>query len=448
MKKIYSLLLCALLCLVLLAALASCGRMSAVATLTKITAEMAQLDSYSAATRMSLTFYSKGERVHGVSEGTLIELGRNDKDNYYFYQSAQTTTKCEGLGIDTSFTMTEAYDEGKYYIHSTNGKHSNKVSGPMEVDEFLEYMAFSGSFELNLPNCQKIKHKENPDGTGTIECSGYSKKTMKAISNALGVGAGSLGAEISDVKVYVTYNNDYRAEKIEYIFSFDVPKDTKKYPTLRMSFEYSDFGAAEKDPTLYPEEYSYYGNLRVFTEIERLLSEKINDKSGSFEVYNEQTIRAGVQIISFTEKDSIRYGERFGKYHFNIKMNVNDVGFAMQYKNGKLKTKGPDVSESEEMTDGDAKAYIASIINNALIDKTNLQSIVKVEENVYCITYNIIDSSAYSQMFAPYGGHCGTATHTVTVTLNNGELKMIESVININGSGASYMNVKTINKFD
>ena len=448
MKKICRLISAVLLFSMLISAaisLSSCGKIGAASTVLKISDNMNALDSYRANTRVSMSYYVDNSRITSVSESTLIEAGINDPESYFFYRDTVSTVESENLGISTSFSQMEAYDGETYYIKSTNGDKSNKISGPMTKDEFFE---LQGGFNVALSGAKKIKETKNSDGSGKIECSGFSRKVLTSITASLGIGSGELGEDVSDLKIYIDYDKELRIKKIDYLFVFAVSKNQKKYPSLRIIYEYSDYNSAQDNPRLVaPAGYDCYEDLKMFFKIEELVEEKINDKNGKFESYTSQSASVGLVKTSFKQKDTVRYGKKWSGYYFNIKMDINDVKFAMQYKNGKLKTKGAGVSESEEISDGSAKSYIASLIDNAKLNLINLKSIEEVEDGVYFITYNVIDTSEYVAIIKPYGGQLSKCEHTATVTLNSkGELETVESFIKVSGSGT--VSAKTINKFN
>ena len=429
--------------------ISSCGKIEASSTISKIFENMDKLDSYRSITRMSMSFYSYDENVQVVSESMMVEANRNAPDDYFFYRESTNTTECEALNISESFSKTEAYDGEKYYIKSVNRGKQNKIYGSMEMDEFFDYMYRTGGFEMDLSGCKNMTQRKNADGSGNIECSGFSKRVINDITNLLGIGSGELGADVSDVKVYITYDNEYRAQKMDYIFVFNIEKNQKKHPTLRISFEYSDHNSAEDDPNLVtPTGYKEIEHFNVFFELEEFINGLVDDKKGGFVSHTVLNARAGIQRYSFTETDTVTFKERFGKFRFNVNININDVGYAMQYKKGKLKTKGPDINESEESSDAIAMNYITSLADNAKCNISNLNGIRKVEDGLYYIVYNIVDSAIYDQMFAQYGGDFHSGTHTITVTIVEDEIKIVESSIRIKGDGDAYLNVDTTNTFD
>ena len=429
------------------AMLSSCARINATVTLAKILDNLESLDSYIARSQVNMTLYSGEVAIRSTGDSTTVESGRNDPESYFFYRESTSTVESKELGVQTSISKQEAYDGEKYYIKSSVGNKSNAICGPLETDEFFKYIYGS---DVRVSGAGKVKQKENPDGSGAIECADFPKKAVNDISTFLGIGAGELGEEVSDVKLYVTYDKDYQVQKMDYIFVFDVEKEQKKYPTLRITVEYFDHNSAQDNENLVsPKGYSEWEDLEIFFKLEKLLEEKENDKKGQFKMRTEQALNVGLNKTDYVQTDTVQYGKRWGKYYFNIKSELTGVSFASQYKNGTLKTKiVGNSSEEEEISDGEAMAYIASLINNARLDITNLRSIYKLEDGEYYITYNVIDTSAYASTFATYGGKLMNCTHTVKITFDDEEIKTVESKIRMEGYHGSLMTLNTTNYFD
>ena len=459
MKKICRLISLALLCTMLASSaviLSSCAKIDAEQEWERINVAMDSLTSYESDVRIDMVFYSDGEKIKTVSEGKVIQSDVGG-DDYYFYQTSKTDVVCEALNIDESVRDIEAYNEGNYFIYQhTLGGSTQKLYGPMSAEDFVSYKESVGELDIDITDCKSVEKKRNKDGTRSIIYSEFSPSTVKKVLNTLGINKDLFKFNIKDISVTVTYDKEYRVTVMEYKFIFDIYDKAKNKPSLTAKAKYYNYNSAERDYTnISPQQYTYIEDINILTKIEKTLEEKKNATENTIYVNASQMVYSGSQGSSYSERDTVNYGVKDGKYYYDIQSDIGGKEVEITYRDGKQTVKTASVSQENEQTEEEAKEFIDGIIDGARFRKLNVVSIDRVvdpeavNEEVYVIKLEDFDKTPYQEIVAQLGiGSYSNVEHTVLVQFLNGKLRLLEGTITINNYSASLkVSVHSSNRF-
>lgn len=435
-KKTLFLLVC--ISIVLLLTLVSCGEpKSAEALYEKVDQVMNSLNSYEMDMDMKMTFYVSGYKVTGESRGHAVEYGLQG-DEYYFYQEVDTKVTCKELSIAENQKNVETYSGGNYFICNESGGASQKLYSALTSQQAMEYR-LENDMEVGdvFEDCAERSFEKKEDGTWVLIYSGYTKKAIAHLEESMGLDGGLLDAEIMDMVITCVVDENYYVKRMELEFVFE---EESKTPTIEISMTYSAYDAAEKKATE-PDvaDYTKVDDIRLLTQVEDMLAERAECESGSFTLALTQSVTSTASTSSslYKETDKVTFGEDESGYFYDIDATVDNVKYDISYKNGKQTVKTSSKTQDNDQTDKEARAYIETLINSAGYDCTSVSKVEKRGEGVYRFTCTP-GKDVYESYFANMGGKLTSATQTITVTIKDGQITKIQSVVTAMGSVVNY----------
>ena len=144
-----------------------------------------------------------------------------------------------------------------------------------------------------------------------------------------------------------------------------------------------------------PEDYTEFLDCRLLTEFEDMIEALEEKKDGSFTLNLEQKM-SGFKLGSsqtYTEKDTVAYGEKNGSYFYDITANASGEIVEISYADGKQTIVISGTEQSVDQTEDEAKAYINGLINNAKYSANAVGTITKKADGVYEIQCDNPDKS-------------------------------------------------------
>ena len=443
-KRTLFMLIC--ISIVMLLTLISCGKpKSAQELYEKVDKEMSKLNSYEMDMELEMTFYMDSYKISSEATGHGIEDGLVSGD-YYFYQEMNTTVEAKGLSLNQTQKNVEAYDNGNYFILNESDGSSQKLYSPLTAQEALDYRADNDMDTLDIINdCTDKTFSQKEDGTWEMSCSGYTKSAIEDMEKGMGLDNDMLDAEIMDMKMSLTADKDFRATTITLELVFEKKNNA---PTVSITINFSKYDAAERlTNQLNTADYTQVADIRLLTDVEDMLQERIESEQGSFAMDLTQTVRSstGTQSSTYKENNKISYGEGDSGYFYDIDATISNQKYDISYQKGVQTVQSGTQKKTNAQTEQEARAYIESLINSGSYDPGIVSKIEKRGEGVYRFTCNPA-TAAYESYYANMGGKFTSANQTITVTIKEGRIIKIQNVILAQGSVVNYGSVSlTVN---
>ncbi|MBR5187380.1 MAG: hypothetical protein IKW18_02815 [Clostridia bacterium] len=447
MKKLFSLLLAILLCMTLFT---SCKTkfepQSAKELWDKINETMDALDGYESNGTGSLTLNVSGVKLSMNLKMKSIISGLQNGNYYYYYSTDSTlsTTANTSLTGESGEVLheisIEAFDDGKMFVSSESDERSQKLYSPLTKEEFLAYREKKDkeSADINYSDCKNAAFSQNEDGTWSLQYSGYTKKTINQLIKSFNMDSADFDFEIEDLNVSILADSEFHAKEIKIQFIFDEETEKSTSPVFEMSMTYSNYNAITP---IKPDssEYTEVEDCRFIYDLEDMLKALEEKKDGLFYLELEQVLSVPSlnQTQSYTEIDTVIYGEKNGSYFYEITAIAGSDVFDISYENGKQTISVSGQGEVYNQTEKEAKEYVRSLINTAAYAPEYVSSITKRGDGIYEIQCKYPDTSAYTPIFEAYAGKLTEMTQVITFTIKNGSIVEIENYTLAKGTASN-----------
>ena len=441
MKKFFVLLIAVLLCAL---ALTSCGDPKTTTELMdKIDEKMESLKSYQSDVTANLSTDIYGYHcVAGFTGKQITIYGASDKFYYYTVMEGTTemkdTEKNEVVESVKSKEI-EAFHEGKMFVSSEQGDSVQKLYSPLTNDEYIAYLEKQEStLDIDYESCVNKSFTKNEDKTWTLTYSGYTKKAIAVVIEAFNADE-LFEEEIVDMEITIHANADFTVKNMELKMIFE---NESKTSTFSMTAEYSKYNEATPIvDTLDVSQYTEVADCRLLTDIADMIEDLEEMENGSFVLDLKQTISTSYSKNSYTERDTVTYGKKDGKYFYEAKASADNAKYDISYANGKQTITFSGESETVDQTEKEAKEFINGLIDSAKYTADKVTNISQKEDGVYTIACEP-DESLYQPIFASLGSASGNATQTITITIQDGKITKISSSVTAIAFPAAYGRVE------
>ena len=440
MKKFFVLLIAVLLCAL---AFTSCGDPKTSAELMdKIDEKMESLKSYQSDVTANLSTDIYGYHCVAGFTGTQITI-YGDSDRFYYYTVMDGTTEMKDTAknevVESVKTkVIEAFHEGNMFVSSEQGDAVQKLYSPLTKDEYIAYLEKQEStLDIDYEACANKAFTKNEDKTWTLTYSGYTKKAIAVVIEAFNADE-LFEEEIVDMEITIHANADFTIKDMEFKMIFENESTTS---TFTMKAEYSKYNEATPIvDTLDVSQYKKVADCRLLTDIADMIEDLEEMENGSFVLDLTQTISTSYSKDTYTERDTVTYGKKDGKYFYDAKASTDNAKYDISYANGKQTVTISGTTETVDQTEKEAKAFINGLINSAKYSADKVTNITQKEDGVYTINCKP-DASLYQPIFASVGSSSNNATQTITITIQNGKITKIDSTVSASAYVSSYGSV-------
>lgn len=434
---------CLLLTCVLL--LASCGAFdkkprTAEELWARIDERMQAFDAYVLEQEMEMTVVQDGYAFVTTGKGVLAEDRSAMDSDYYFYSDASASVKCEELEIEQSMREISAYMNRKGYKVTDDRGFKRKLFCKMTAEEFLAYNQEGNDLEdVDFLACTQKAFTQNEDGSLTLTFAGYTGKAVHSIVQSLGAQSIAPGTDIIDMQVVFEADAEYNLTDVEFSFVFDA-EDAETAPSMRIALHVKELGSVSRiseEDLPFTFGCTEVDSFTVLTEIEDALAAYSDAEGGTFARTTMQIRRYGGGTYEYTEEMQVEYATVQGKYTYDIvgegsvagKSDVIDVSISYQNNTQSITSQGQSASYTQ--TDEQARAYIATLIN----DPTNgflpsrVTQVKKLGGGRWEIVQAVptVDAEPFVQIMESMGATYGYAEQTVRVTILDGKLVSINT---------------------
>ena len=159
-------------------------------------------------------------------------------------------------------------------------------------------------------------------------------------------------------------------------------------------------------------------------------------ENGSFVLDLTQTISTSYSKNSYTERDTVTYGKKDGKYFYDAKASADNAKYDISYANGKQTVTVSGQTQTVDQSEKEAKAFVNGLINSAKYSPDKIINITQKEDGVYTIICTP-DSSLYKPAYS----YLTNATQSITFTIQDGKITKISSTVSASCYVATYGSV-------
>ncbi len=404
----------------------------------KINETMDALNSYESTGTGTLSFKLANVKFSMDMEMKLIVSGLKEGDYYYYNFSDMSLDQTD----DTSLASVpdeimreksiEAFHNGKMFVSLESDERTQKLCSPLTKEEYIAYRESreSETSDIDYNDCTNASFTHNEDGTWTLQYSGYTKKTIDQMVDDFGMMETEFDFEVEDMEVFILCDEKFQVKEMNVKFIFDESSKESTDPFFELKTQYTSYNAATPvTDTLNPADYTEIPDCRFLTEVEDMIEALEEKKDGSFTLDLEQTLSIPSlnQTQSYTEIDTVVYGEKNGSYFYDITAVTDSENIEISYENGKQTIRVEGEEQIFSQTKADAKAYINGLINTASYSPDYVSLITKKADGVYEIQCDEPETAAYEAMFETYAGELLEISQTITITVQDGSIVKIEN---------------------
>lgn len=402
--------------------LASCGVLYAIippnspkVVLRRVNFKMSMLDSFKADVSGGMKFEVAGEEVSTEISGVHIESGRNDIDDYYYYEKQELHMTSEDGKIDEQTETLTAYSDGKMYMENKAYDKDQRLFSPITVEEFMNSLfdMTDDAFEIEA---EKEEFKENEDGTWTYIQSGHTKEDINNFAYNIGSFELFSNSKITDMVVTVVADEKFRAKSFLIEFVFEENKKSAVKPEFYIKLDYSDYDCAER-VTIDESGYTEVDNVLAIMAFNKKLNESYSDKDAS------------VRISAVIDKDEydkpietltiLSYGENDDGYYYNVIQ--GDIILA--YASGELTVTQNGMTTTVEQSEIEARLIVNSMLNAYAFDLMSVIDVVSLGADRYNLVLKLSGDN-YDSLFGEYS--VIDVEHTITVRFTDTGFEICE----------------------
>ena len=384
MKKSLSLLL--VIVLLSLTLLSSCGTKDnskedkkEPTVMEKIIAAMDSIESFEANSVTEISAYISAQKVE-IEEIVKQVYAKSQDGALYYY--ATNNSKLTHQGNETKVSMLEAFNEGNYFFKYDLGEDWKYLHSPLTQEEFLGYFENENVNPSLLKGYNSIVVSETENKDHVVKLSQYDNKVIKRLNASYALPLENEGGKITDIAVTITAGTDFLVKdvNVEYIFSNTDFTGSKKI-TL------SNYNNATKDVSnLKPGFYKTVGDATILSIADALLSDREESDKGSFTLSSVTKQMNQEKLISEVASTSeISYGEKDGKYYFDIETTSDGEKSVTSYRDGVINSDGKKTNTNDYY----AKMAISELINPVGYNPLAINKVNKTTENDGTVLYTV-----------------------------------------------------------
>ena len=410
---------------------------SAIDVWNRIDKKMTSLSSYEARMDMSMKINVGGNAVNTYADSTIIEHNIGKKKDYYYYEETDMKITHASSGTKITAVSEEEYRNGNLFVTNSAGGKASKLYSPMTKAEFMQYKnSKSGEADVDFSFDKNGYSEFSQDeyGSWKIKFSEFSDEAIESISKILGVDESAADLTVEDIKFTIRADADFVVTRIDITFVFEKKEDETEENYIKIAVDYFDINEAEPQKEI-PDISDYLEvDFKEFDKIDSMIDARAKDEEGSFYIGTSEKLTFSGNSSEYKEKNEVCYGEKDGKYFYEISSEVNNEKFTITYTDGTQQiTREKGAPETKDQTDKAARAYIRSLINSVRYDRRYVTDIKKFEDG-YTLKCNAADTTAFLTLFGGMGGRVEDLDQTVTIKVKDGEITEIKTEIIVNGS--------------
>ena len=400
----------------------------------KVDAKMNSYDSYETALELVMKTTVNGISVESIAKGTDVRTGLNS-DNYEYYTETNMTFSSSASATQ-KITSIKAYYGGNYFISNRGQGVEQKFYSPMTPEE-ADKMEGEDDAEdmdyLSFENCVNKEVKVNEDGSYELICSGYTANAVHEIMEKTGMDTGMYTSDVIDMTVTLKADAEFNATEIGIEFVFEQKPGEKETPVFTFKGTYSKYNEAEiNTSSINPEKYVKVDDLGMLAETKELLDAKLAKEEGSFTLDISQTLKIMGETQQNAETDNVTFGKNDKGYFYDIDADMNGTKYDISYSQGVQTVTANGQTQQGAQTEAEARAFVESLMNSCQFNENLVKDMKKESDTKYVFTCEPKDT--YKALIEQMGATFRNVTQTITITVENGEIMLIESEVKAKGA--------------
>ena len=400
----------------------------------RMNARLASLDGYRIDVEGTITAYADTTKITGTLEGFAIEDQGKDKNDYYYY--TEMTNKSKTNSANVTIRSTEAYYEGYAYSHYSESSTWRKLCSPMTKQEYLDYISDDSLFDLETDDCKNRELEKTEDGY-TVNYSGYSADAIADFCDKMDLDKDTFGKMPEDLKITIVTDLDYYPKTFTLEMVFEQSKTSYYKPAFSMTMTFSQFNEVERKTSgLSPDSYKEIESLALLDEVEELIDDRIDAEQGSFTAKVEANAEFMSQSNKESETNKVTFSRSKDGFTFEADVTSKNDTKHVSYANGEKTTEyGNDKSYTDEMSEDEAEAFVAEMINDPLLGyNKNYVTDIKATEDGYEITMDVSKDNALGLIISSAGAKFSSGSHTIKIKVEDGKITEIKHGYRASGS--------------
>ena len=402
-KSLFKLFSLTLALLMLTGALSSCMRIGLAvlgeekdALLILSAFEKANASSYSIHSESKMTVAAGKKDTNSVTvTGDMVVYKANSKD-FRFHMEQKTETVLSGSY--TKMETLEGFQNDKMYTGYDQASDSSYLYSEISRKDYTEHMEemellTDFEFDITQNNCSDISCVTNNDKTVTASFKSFTDAGMEQFFELLDTDPETFGdlLEVDDFELTLTVDKKLRPKTLRLDILFDVSEDyVGEDPSMYLEMTF-DLDGVEAPEDLDLSEYEQVEDLRLVDRVEKQLEEMVDQEEGYFSTKVVQKVTSGNQSQYETTLYNGVYRTEDDTYTHEIKVTDGDTIYKtgkLVYEDGKQEAFGIVAELEKSMSDYEAKAFLASLLNPADFDSSVVSNITPDEETegVYLIS--------------------------------------------------------------
>ncbi len=395
---------------------------------------MEKLQNYRVDIEMTYRVFVGSTKVTGTAKGVVIEDKGESKNDFYTYM--EMTNELKSGSNSFRLRNVEAYIDGTAYSLFGDGNVTRKLYSEMTQKEYAKYRQGDSLIEMDLENCKNTEMEKTDNGY-LLKYSGYSEESVAEFAKASGLEKDVYGEDLKDLNVTIEISKDYMFNKITLEPVFDVQEGAYYQPKVSITMTFSQFNEAERITKGFStQQYTQIESLLLLNELEQMIDDRADAKKGSFTYTASQTVTFMAQTEKQDQTSKVSYERTKDGLTFSADVSGDSAKSShIEYSNGEKITETNGKTHTNKMTEDEARAFIAELINDpAMGYNTNYVSKIEKTDNGYLVTMAVSKYSALGQSIASSGASFGNGKHTIAFVLDGDKLKSIK--VDYSGQGA------------
>lgn len=393
-----------------------------------INARMNKADSYTIAGTGYVSSHISGIDV--MTKMTVNEVMVDKSgDNLMKQASILYEYEYSDSSLNQSIQLKEGYQNGQMYYNVSHDDYESKLKSSITKEAFLEHDADMTVATLTSGfDGVNATAKKDENGSWVVTISGIDPLAIKNLN--LNISSITPGYYIDSLDMVITVNSDLTEWESELNYNFkpfedyDFTANGFYVPVATFTNKISAIDSTTAE-SINLDDYTESADLTVINKLDRDINEIFDMEEGRLSIGIVHKIKYLGKQYEVSEYDNVDYGNKDGKFYYNISGTSMGEKIDVSYADGK-RIQNNDTSKSNDSVE---KAFLYSLVTGNAYNVLAIKN-VRVDENVpdtYIIDMFLSEEMLQSMTIDKYEHNQYTVSFTVTY--KNGKISNIQASI-------------------